>query len=440
MLFGDANLVTRQYIFAFAALFLFFFSNLVDRLVFCGASFSFYLLVCIGATYYIIRESTVRWRIAVLIPIIYFSIFQILKGEEVWSAIAAVKDLCVPIMAVLLGYSVFSRHSVLNMLNWLFLPFVVYGLIQVVSFELDSMREVLPWDIAQMDLMTASGVKSLYQSSQLRFFGTLNSFFHYQLIVAIMPLFLWLNRAQLKHRWLLVCNSLLAIVLVVMFRERTPLIVLGVFSIMFLAFGNRQLRMVGFSGSVGVCVVAFGLAFANFGGALNQSGPDKGGSLNESDPELRMQNVIYLNLDRDTSTVERLAIWKEALKELTAENIVFGKSPSMLLPGYEARSPESHISPHNFFLFILLAYGLVGAGLFFGFLFLVYYDLLGNTAHLEWRLFMGALLLAFILLSIYHVPFIGKLGFMFFLFLGVALANANFPIGLKALRMQTSSK
>ncbi len=105
--------------------------------------------------------------------------FPLLKEEGILVAIAATKDVALPLSGILLGYLLLCHKRNLELLNCLYLPFVGYGLLQAWAFHTNMLGTLLPWDSTHVDQMRAPGM-SVYQTNTLRFFGTLNSFFHYQ--------------------------------------------------------------------------------------------------------------------------------------------------------------------------------------------------------------------------------------------------------------------
>lgn len=400
--------------FAFAIIFLFFFSNLIDRIQPVGASAAFFAVVGLAAAFHCISRRLVIWQYAVVGVAAYFALFPLLKEEGILVAVAATKDVALPLSGILLGYLLLCHKRNLEVLNCLYLPFVGYGLLQAWAFHTDRLETLLPWDAAYVDQMRAAGM-SVYQTNALRFFGTLNSFFHYQLICLIVPILLWVRYDQIRRHRLLLLNTILACLFLVVLQERTPVAVLATLSLVAIVFGKGQSRQAGWAGLAIAVTLAGIIGF--FGGNA---------ASNESDAELRMRNMVKLQIDSDTSVQERLDIWREMLTLITPNNVCTGRSPAELLPGNEAWSTGRHLSPHNIYLFFVLAYGVVGLVLYFGLLArLIWSAVTSERLTSDMKLFMSGLGIAYLFLGVFHLSFLSKLGFLFCWILGLAMADRD---------------
>lgn len=417
-------------IFAFAIIFLFLFSNLIDRIYPVGASAAFYAVVGLAAALQCVAHRLVAWQYAVIGVAGYFVLSPLLKGESVLVAVAATKDLALPLSGILLGYFLLRSPRNMEILNCLYLPFIGYGLLQAVTFHTGTLATVLPWDAAYIQSMRDAGL-SVYQTDLLRFFGTFNSFFHYQLLCVLVPILLWVRRDQIRHHKLLIVNTVLAYFFLVLMKERTPLAVLAFLSISAIIFMNGRWRVAGVAALAGV-VLAMSLAVAmgpsGAAGAL-------GGKVapNESDADLRMKNLVTMEVKKDASVKARVEIWQDMLTYITPSNALLGFSAGKLLPGYEAWNPEKLISPHNLYLFFVLAYGIVGLVLFFGLLSrLVWAVRGGGWPRSDMNVFVFSLGLAYLLIGILHLSLLSKLGFFFWWVLGIGMSDRDAANSLNA--------
>ncbi len=405
--------------FTFATIFLFFFSNLIDRIQPVGASAAFFGIVGLAVALNCISRRLVIWQYAVIGVAAYFALFPLVKGEGILVSVAATKDVALPLSGILLGYLLLCQKRNLEVLNCLYLPFVGYGLLQAWAFHTNRLDTLLPWDATYVDQMRAAGI-SVYQTNALRFFGTLNSFFHYQLICLIVPILLWVRYDQIRRHRLLLLNTILACLFFVVLQERTPVAVLAILSLVAIVFGNGQSRQAGWAGLAMALTLAWMIGFLG-GNAV----------LNESDAELRMRNMVKLQIDSDTSVQERMDIWREMLTLITPNNVYTGRSPAELLPGNEAWGTAQHLSPHNIYLFFVLAYGVVGLMLYFGLLGrLIWSAVTSEQLTSDMKLFMSGLGIAYLFLGVFHLSFLSKIGFLFCWILGIAMADRDSARGV----------
>lgn len=431
-----ASVQRADLFFSFAIILLFLFSNLIDRIMPIGASAAFYALTGLAFLLHVLSAKLQKWQLAVIGVAAYFSIFPLVKGEHILVAVAAAKDLSLPIAGILLGYLLLSRQQSFDILNRLYLPFVAYGLLQAWAFNSESLATLLPWDDAYVRKMISAGL-SVYQTNDLRLFGTLNSFFHYQLIAVVVPVLLWIYRDRVSQRRLLALNTVFMLILIIVLRERTPVAVLGLISIVFILGGKGRIRIAGCYGLAVVFALAFIISSNGRAAELIESVASPFGRAteinesdtklrNESDADLRMANMLMLRVDSDTSSRARMAIWREMLEYITPANILFGRSPGELLPGYETWCEGKHLSPHNVYLFFVLAYGLLGLAIFFLLVLnLVVSCCVERSLSDEKRLFLVALTLGYLLIGMFHLSFVSKFGFLFCWILGVSLAERD---------------
>ena len=202
---------------------------------------------------------------------------------------------------------------------------------------------------------------------------------------------------------------------------------LGLVFLTYVTLGARQSRKFGALGLTAVLLVAVGISYEGsgyrgFGKGREYVNQD----VNESDAQLRMRNTLELRLDQDPSTKERMSIWQDMLREIDAKNAWLGKSVGLVLPSTDGKTDNRHLSPHNFYLFFILAYGVLGLVLYFGFLLKL--TLSASTCKGlsdEKKLLLIGLLAGYLFVGMFHLIFLSKLGVIFFWILGVTLAECD---------------
>lgn len=327
------------------------------------------------------------------------------RAAFVVNALAA-KDFAVPVFGVLVGFRIFLyRRDLIPHLNLLYLPFVTYGLVQEIAFYAGRFAEVLPWDAAWVDTLQSGGVRNLYQGELLRFFGTMNAFYEYQIYIAILPAFLWLNVRNVKRRGLLLFNSILALFVLTLAVERSPVLLLTVLIMVwgawYLVHSARRALALGFATTVLLMLLS------TVGTAGLTDHPVVG------EPVERLMNVITLNFAGDEAIAERVEVqWRTAFE--LARQHPLGIGPGRVAPATE--SYEGSIQPHNNYLAYQLAYGVLGL-LFAGALGYAVMQAVGNAARSS-RFFGYGLIVSYAAAAVFSLPFVGKAGTLFFLIMG----------------------
>ncbi|MBI5529690.1 MAG: O-antigen ligase family protein [Deltaproteobacteria bacterium] len=327
----------------------------------------------------------------------------------------SIRDSVIPVLCLFVGVRVAAHGGrMVRFLNWMFLLFVGYGIAQELAFYSGSLGSILPWDAAWLQKMEEGGIWNIYQGPILRFFGVMNTFSEYQNYVAIVSTFLWFNAGMIKGvgRLVLLLNVLLAILFLGLSMERSPialfLIVLGIWHVRHL--GKKSARLL-------VCVVA-GIAVV---AAMLLSGL---GEL-EIDPRLsvaykRLENVLTLNLAKDEAVQERLEKEWRTAADLASEHYL-GIGPGRVTQS--AKDYERYVAPHNNFLMIFLAYGVVGLLLFGLLLVLILYQTTGLRSSLTYYSF--GVTVGYCLLAIFNVPLTLKSGILYFVIAGYLCGVAS---------------
>jgi O-antigen ligase len=391
---------------------LFYYSNLFDRIYPGIASAAFYFFTSIAVVLCFVCKKMNRWHYSVVGAASYFALLPLMKGEGFIVSLAAIKDLSLPLLMIVVGYYSFTKKGVLDLLSLLYLPFVGYGLLQVYSFHIGTLDVWLPWDAVHINRMQEGGM-SVFQSETLRYFGTLNSFFHYQIICVIILALILAKRNQLKNKNLLFVNVGLALILLIVIQERAPIVFLFILSFVGVLFASKRSRLAYLAGLAIALMLVIVIGF--FGG---ESG------VNESDADVRMRNLATFQLSDDTSFNQRLLIVKEMVNLVTLENIWLGLSPANVLPSNEFGSEVEYISPHNIYLFFVLGYGLIGLLIFLWVLgFFIWILFNGAEVNSGIRFFIFALTIAYLCFGFFHLIFLSKSGCLFFWILGGAIAE-----------------
>jgi len=389
--------------------FFFLFSNLISRISGHNINLLFYgswLLVFIYSIIYIKPNIlTVFWAIVPL----FFSVY-IADPRYILSAnLLTIKDFIIPILCTYIGYALSKTTNtevIFQDINLLYFFALSYGILQEMSFYTGNLAQVLPWDANYLSTFLDMPSNVLQPGGLLRFFGTMNSFVEFQIVIVFLGAFLWLNREKMKNNKLLYLNIIMMFAFISLALERSP-IMMGIILLLFWklkAIITNYKILFYYILAIGVIclLIIINLDFIN-------SNPLIFGAYH------RLYNAITLNLKNDAAVDERIHVqWKQSL-ELARDNY-FGIGPGRLSPSAEKIYPMGYVGPHNNFLAIYLAYGLLGLLLF------VILLLLGvwHLSHIEdnYRFFGYGMIVAFASMAMFNMPFIGKQGIIFFYIFG----------------------
>jgi len=353
----------------------------------------------------------------------------------------SLKDIILPILALNIGFRLANyRESILNYLNIIFLPCILYGVIQVLSFYLwggiPGIGRIFPWDATFVNqilaVSQATGIPNNYfQGSLLRFFGTMNAFVDYQVTVAFLGCFLLLNRAMIQRKNLLYLNVILLTVFMSLTFDRSPLIMtfilIAVWQLPRLLKRPKYL-LAGF-----VCLILVA-SFLYFGRDFLRNNPIVGEGYQ------RLINILTFNLDLDATTnMRKNEIWVQSL-QIALDNPM-GIGIGLVTPTGYGKGIPGFFLPHNNFLEYYLGYGILGLVFFLMLLItmLAYFTRLP----VSYRFFGYGLVASFCVMSMFNMPFTTRIGFFFFLIAGYLVDynyRASEPVKISAIIPDADSK
>ncbi len=384
--------------------FLMLYANLFTRMTEMDFNVLFYVFAFIVLGY---SFKYVKWNYLAIIQLIVVCIFAVFALDPRYQLalnILSLKDIVLPFLCFFIGYR--FRHfriSMVNLLNDFYFLFIVYGVVQQISFYSGNLDLVLPWDARYLEDELSRGPVNLYQGGLLRFWGTLNAFVEYQVLVVFIIALLWLNAKEVKRRKLLIINSILSIVFLVLSLERSPILMMIILVCVWKAraIQNNISRAILFLLFSSTCLFAF-TSFAT---------PYLESNMIVSYAFERITNVLTFNFSKDDAIRSRNEVeWRDSID--LAEKKYFGIGPGRVSPA--ASHGNGYLAPHNNFLLYYLGYGIIGLSLF-TILLLAYFRYLFKLKNLDKRYFGFGLMLSFILMALFNLPFLGRPGILFFL-------------------------
>lgn len=393
------------------------FSNLAARIT--GYSFlnaALVALVLITATLQLSAIRTVRAIDLVALALaLTIALFSLDPRNGSSAALATLYVFGLPVIAHFSGVYLSARRR--SWAPWVFhliLVAMAYGVAQAILFLTGDLANVLPWDAKWVADAQESGVSNLYQAALLRFFGTMNSFFEFQLITSILVPYTWLlhrNHPDVISVRPVVILTLLHAVFLLLALERTPIIVAAIMYSSLLR-RPRDLRSLGRQLPA---VVILGVAAFIMGPRMIQAQE----SINYHALD-RLTDVITLDFASDSSIATRVdSIWISYWR-LFSENFWLGIGSGRLS---DDSLGLAQAQPHNGYLAYGLAFGALTLLMLFAYLFAAVSHGKSSTD----RRFLGALIVAYSLVAIFDVPWMGKTGVAFFLLVGVLLPSPTSP-------------
>lgn len=393
-------------------LFFLFFSNLLARVSGASVNIVFYL-IC--GVLFLTSVRSVRLDIVTITNLFLIFLFTVYVFDARFSFSAnvlSIKDFVIPLLCYFIGYRMsLYRREVVNLINVLFLPFVLYGLLQAGAFFTGRLDSVLPWDSAWILQLKSEGVTNLYQETLLRFFGVMNAFFEYQAYIVIIISFLWANVALIKNKGILFSNFIFSFIFIILALERTP-ILMFIILLPFTVYNYLSIKR----SLYGILLFIMVLGAISFHIFIAE---DKNNDI-FSDAYHRLTNVFLLDFDADDSTAERKDILWKTSSELALTH-VSGIGPGRVSPA--AQHYEDAVQPHNNYLVYWLAYGFWGLVFMLLFLLLLFVKFILLDHNIKY--FGIGLLICFCMLAMFNLPFAGKVGILFFLISGFILNTQN---------------
>lgn len=393
---------------AFLFLFFFMFSNLLTRISQIDFNGLYYvilpilILFSIRSLRSVLPDVLISGMILLAISYAFFDTSSALAGAFV------VKDFVLPMAAFLVGKIIFLQSGFfLNSLNLLFAPYIIYGVAQITLIHLNVVGFVLPWDI-EFVTQNVQEISRLnyFRGHMLRPFGTMNSFVEFQIAAVILLSLLWLHKKQLQYGKLFNLNFVLTMIFMVLSLERSAVGMLFILLLIWkhrLIFGTLK-RMLAICAVVSVLVV--GVVFVD-SAYKPESNPLYG------EQYKTVKNILTLNFEEDEALRGRQEVmWNEAIE-------MFLDSPLGI--GVERLSTSLNrtniILPHNGFIAQSLAFGYAGGIALIMFI-IVMWVTCSRLKEDEYRFYGYAFLVGFSLMAIVNMPFISRLGVLFFMISG----------------------
>lgn len=390
-------------------IFLFMFSNLITRIFMLDFNLIFYVvafLIMINSLRYILKVKNLKWVITI---IILFTVSILNPNTSVYFNIISLKDIVLPI-AMLIGINSFGKYEkeTINFMNILYFPFIFYGVFQEYCFYTRTMERYLPWDNMIIIKTLNSGISSnMFQpGGMLRFWGCMNAFIEYQTTCVFLLALLWLNIKNINNKKLFFTNFILLIIFLLLSLERSPilmfLILIIIWKYKIIIKNNHKLLLYSTVTIFTICII-----FMNSGNIKKY--PRIGGAYE------RLINAITLNFDEDFAMKDRKERQWIINKQLVLQPETFlGLGPATISPS--AYKNDKYIGPHNNFLGYYIAYGFLGL---LTFIILLLKQLLCIIKlKSNYKYFGIGVMVAFSLMGIFNMPFMGKSGMIFFLIIG----------------------
>ena len=343
-------------------LLLFLFSNLLERITKLNFNTLFYIiyfiLIILSINY--INLNKINKCLILLITFYFLSIFNM--NSNLKANIMSIKDVLIPFFCFFIAYIFIKyKQSSINLINKLYLPFILYGIFQEVVFYEHKMASILPWDNIIIEQMLSSGTSSnMFQTGGLlRFWGCMNSFVEYQVSVVFIICLVWLYKDKVKNKVLLNTNLILMITFLCLAIERSPIMML----LILIVFWKHKEILTNIKKIITVGVIFFTcvLLLSAFSEKISNN-PMISGAYK------RLYNAITFNLDEDEAVTNRKNNQWNMDKEIVSDpKTFFGLGPATIAPSSK-KYFDGYIGPHNNFLGYYIGYGFLGFFLFICFL------------------------------------------------------------------------
>ncbi|KHD08599.1 hypothetical protein PN36_02710 [Candidatus Thiomargarita nelsonii] len=389
--------------------FSFLFSNLISRIIGYNINVIFYiswLLVSIYSLKYLKWDKT---NLLLLLVIMYFFVYLFDIRSPITANIFTIKDFLIPLASFYIGFILIRyTHKAIDIINLLIFPFLIYGLIQEISFYVFTLEQFLPWDAAYIQSLNEAGPHNFFQGRLLRFFGPMNSFVEFQVLTIFILSWLVLNKKFIMRKKLLQINLILGISVILLTLERSPIFI-AIIMIFFWKLKYIITNIGSFFKAISILTFIIVLIFLNRSFLENHP--------MTSTAYYRLYDVVTLNLFQDAAVIERTeSQWDNAL-QLAYDNH-FGIGLGRMSPSAKT---DDYIAPHNNFLAYYLAYGLIGFLIFCSFLLYCAWNLF--IVNKEYGYFGIGLIASSSAMAMFNMPFSGKQGIIIFMILGFLMAN-----------------
>lgn len=404
------------------------FTGLIDRILkfyfnlsyklFTIFYYSLLLLAIFVSLVFLIRKYknlplVIRELILFVLIYILFSLIYILHpGEPILANILATKDFVLPVTFIFMGLQISIRKYV-KISNYLLLIMLLYATLQEFLSLSGKLSQYLPWDFIFLQ-----GNPNFFEGGILRYFGTLDSFFDFQLRIYLFLILLlvYKNKSIIlrKEKYFFYSNIIFIIFLMALKPEASPLsmflIILCTYGLFFILkiikdYKAKKLwiKQIFFLIILGIfCCSIIGFMLNHFSGY-----------------EVSYQKILNIMTGRlmDIQSAQaRKVNWGQGLE--AANNTLFGYGPAKAAMG-TSKLIADYIGPHDNFLALYLSYGIIGFGLFIFLLLYLLYLMIYNLNFSRYDFLMIGILIAFVILSKFNLPFIGYNGALFWLVIGM---------------------
>jgi len=386
-------------------IFTFFFSNLISRILYFNLNIIFYLLwvLCFIQS---IKYAQKKVFLFIILIILFFIFFIFDPRNAMIYNLISIKEVIIPLLSILIGYKYLNENEdSFNIINYLYLIFITYGVVQEITFFASDLAKILPWDYRYIqDILQEKIATNIFQGPLLRFFGTMNSFVEYQVLSVYLCLLLILNKDKIKNKLILKLNVILLIIFLIMCLERSPILMFLITLIIWkIPFINLQKLI-----KIALWFIVLMILLLN-NIELIKNNPYFSTAFE------RLENVITFNISKDEAIQEREeGNWKEAIN-LAISN-PFGIGIGRIV-GADGR--KNYVAPHNSFLFFYLGYGFWGFILFLISIMILVINML--KLEKKYKYFGIGMILSFLMMGWFNLPFTGKQGIIFYLVMGYLL-------------------
>jgi hypothetical protein len=398
-----------------AALYLFFFNALLDRLAvyYWGmAVFTnlFYIVLSIGVALeltHMARSGTAKPQAFIAAVFLVLALVGGFIYGDTLASVYAIKQFFLGVVLLLLFAN--SRTPLPPALITCLLGVQLYAVFQGVYVWTHGLS-LPPWDMAYIRSQLESWhARNLYQGDLIRPFATFGSFSEYQIVVHVLTVALFLLRWRLSDRerrltWLLVAAMLVVDVLL---PDRTPIlmvvIVLGTTWIgenLFRALRSRPERVLVVPALAVLLVVAFAAIPPLLLGSDNEA--------------MRRLGEGFRFWEAETVKERSATVWDQA--RVAIRTHPEGMGPAAVVT---ALYPDAFVPHSNYFLFAI-AYSIAFPAVFLLFLCVAFRGVFGAITSRDIRRvrvgFCGwGVTLAFLGSSFFNAPFSGYAGGAYFL-------------------------
>lgn len=378
------------------------------------------LLVIFVSLLFLIRKYKIlplMIRELILIVLIYilFSLIYILHpGEPTLANILATKDFVLPVTFIFMGLLI-SIIKFVKISNYLLLIMLLYANLQEILFLSGKLSQYLPWDFIFLQ-----GNPNFFEGGILRYFGTLDSFFDFQvrIYLFLILLLVYKNKSIIlrKEKCVFYSNILFIIFLTALKPEASPLgmffIILCTYGLFFILKIIKDFKVKKLLVKQILLLLILGIFCSSIVGFM----------LNHfSGYEVSYQKILNISTGRIMdiqSAQQRWVNWEKGLE--AANKTVFGYGPARASMAAQ-RLISDYIGPHDNFIALYLSYGIIGVGLFiFLLIYLVYLSIYDLILDHKSFLFIG-ILIAFIVVSKFNLAFIGYNGALFWIIIGMMI-------------------